>query len=92
MILSEEDRLRLQMARFFNGQGLPQEIVDQIFDDAAILAKKILARWEYARGQVLQTGKVTATSTETASSATSWTTRASAPSARPPPRRCGATP
>jgi hypothetical protein len=64
MILSEEDRLRLEMARFFNGQGLPQEIVDQIFDDAAILAKKILARWEYARGQVLQTGKVTATSTE----------------------------
>lgn len=65
MILSEEDRLRLQMAKFFNGQGLPGEIVDQIFDDAAILAKKILARWEYARGQVLQTGKVTATSTET---------------------------
>lgn len=65
MILSEEDRLRLEMARFFNGQGLPNEIVDQIFDDAAILAKKILARWEYARGQVLQTGKVTAVSTET---------------------------
>jgi hypothetical protein len=52
------------MARFFNGQGLPDEIVSQIFDDAAILAKKILARWEYARGQVLQTGKVTATATE----------------------------
>lgn len=64
MILSEEDRLRLQMARFFNGQGLPQEIIDQIFDDAAIMAKMILARWEYARGQVLQTGKVTATATE----------------------------
>jgi hypothetical protein len=66
MILTEEDRLRLEMARFFNGQGLPQELIDQIFDDAAILAKKILARWEYARGQVLQTAKVTAVSTETA--------------------------
>jgi hypothetical protein len=65
MLLSEEDRLRLQYAGQFSGQGLPQEIVDQIFDDASILAKKILARWEHARGQVLQTGKVTVTSTET---------------------------
>lgn len=65
MILTEEDRLRLEMARFFQNQGLSREIIDQIFDDAAILAKKILARWEYARGQVLQTGKLSAVSTET---------------------------
>lgn len=64
MILSEEDRLRLQLARFFSGEGFPQELIDQIFNDAAILTKKILARLEYARGQVLQTGKVTATATE----------------------------
>jgi hypothetical protein len=61
MLLTEEDRLRLDMAKF----GVQQEMLDQIFADGAILAKKILARWEYARGQVLQTGKVTAVSTET---------------------------
>jgi hypothetical protein len=64
MILSEEDRLRLQLARFFSGEGFAPELIDQIFNDAAILTKKILARLEYARGQVLQTGKVTATATE----------------------------
>lgn len=65
MILGEEDRLRLEVARFFRGTNLPQEIIDQIFDDAANLTKKILARWEYARGQVLRTGKVTFLTTET---------------------------
>jgi hypothetical protein len=65
MILSEEDRLRLEVSRFFRDSNLPREIIDQIFDDAANLAKKILARWEYARGQVLRTGKVAFLSTET---------------------------
>lgn len=61
MLLTEEDRLRLEAAKF----GVQQEMLDQIFSDAEILAKKVYARWEYARGQVLQTGKLTAVSTET---------------------------
>lgn len=65
MILTEEERLRLEVARFFQGTSLPQEIIDQVLNDAARLTERIQARIEYARGQVLSTGKVTFTSTET---------------------------
>ena len=63
MILSEEDRLRLQLARF-SGQGFPQELIDQILQRRGDPHQEDSGPARIARGQVLQTGKVTATATE----------------------------
>lgn len=55
MRLGEESRLRLEMLRSGDNGG----IVDQIFDDAAMMVRAVQARMEQARGQALYTGAVT---------------------------------
>ena len=62
LMLGEEQRLRLnQLASGGGSQAPSREMIEASFDDAAFLTESILARIEYARGQVLSTGKVTFT-------------------------------
>lgn len=56
MQVGEELRLRLEQLR--NG-GDNTELVDQIFDDAALLTEAVLGRVEMARGEALFKGEVT---------------------------------
>lgn len=55
--LGEEQRLRLRGLQ--SGRGPSQQLVDQVFDDAAALTRSVLARVELARGQALYDGRVT---------------------------------
>jgi hypothetical protein len=55
MRLGEESRLRLEMLR----SGDNATLVDQLFDDAAMMVRAVQARLEQARGQALYTGAVT---------------------------------
>lgn len=66
MLLTEEDRLRLEVLRFGgNDSVLKQEIQQRIFDDAEYLTEAIVQRYEYARAVALRTGTVTFTADET---------------------------
>lgn len=53
--LGEEERLRNEA---FNS-GTNQRLIDAIFDDAANMARSVVARRTLAKGQALSTGKVT---------------------------------
>jgi hypothetical protein len=57
MYLSEEDTIRLAQLRA--DSTLDPALESSIFDDAAMVARSILDRIEYARGQLLSTGKIT---------------------------------
>jgi hypothetical protein len=54
MRLGEESRLRLEMLR--GGDRAP--VINQLFDDAAMMTRAVQARIEQARGQALYTGTV----------------------------------
>lgn len=65
LLLGEEQRLRLNQLANGGGQTGPSaEMINAAFDDAAFATESILSRIEYARGQVLSTGKVTFTNDE----------------------------
>lgn len=53
--LGEEERLRIEASRTNNNTRL----IDAIFDDAANMARSVVARRTLAKGQALTTGKVT---------------------------------
>lgn len=55
IVLGEETRLRLEAAR----SGNNDRIIEAIFDDAANTARAVTARVVLAKGQLLETGKVT---------------------------------
>lgn len=50
---------RLQLERIRNGGGATAAIADQVYDDAEVNARAVLARMELARGDVLTDGKFT---------------------------------
>lgn len=52
---------RLQLERIRNGGGATAQIADQVYDDAEVNARAVLARVELARGDVLTDGKFTLT-------------------------------
>ncbi|MGY5764979.1 major capsid protein [Brachybacterium sp. DNPG3] len=52
---------RLQLERIRNGGGSLASIAEQVYDDADINARAVLARVELARGDVLEDGKFTLT-------------------------------
>lgn len=55
MPLTEGERLQLE--RLY--RELNQRLVDQVFDDATLLAQRVQARLELARGEALSTGLIT---------------------------------
>lgn len=59
MVLGEEEQLLLDAVR--RQTRISPEMVDQVFNDARNLTSDIRDRIEFARGQVLSTGKVTFT-------------------------------